>query len=289
MDKSVNRPYSHQLQVIIYFLMLIVLPTLGTITAIILAFQGHFSWDNVIMCIALTVLTELGITMGFHRMLVHQSFTAHPVVRFILLMLGSMALQGPPSNWASIHLKHHANTDVEDDPHSPTFKGWLHAHCGWIFSIDPEVHLQARQTFGKKFQQDKMVTFFDATFFAWSMLGLFIPFLIGGLEGLLWGGFVRLFLALNFTWSVNSFCHILGGRMFNTQDASKNNFIVGILAMGEGWHNNHHAFPRSAFHGLAWWQFDLSGYLIWMLEKLRLVKQVYRVPEEILQDKLITK
>mgnify|MGYP003337733353 FL=1 len=103
MDKSVNRPYSHQLQVIIYFLMLIVLPTLGTITAIILAFQGHFSWDNVIMCIALTVLTELGITMGFHRMLVHQSFTAHPVVRFILLMLGSMALQGPPSNWASIH------------------------------------------------------------------------------------------------------------------------------------------------------------------------------------------
>jgi stearoyl-CoA desaturase (delta-9 desaturase) len=149
--------------------------------------------------------------------------------------------------------------------------------------------LQARQTFGKKFQQDKMVTFFDATFFAWSMLGLLIPFLIGGLNGLLWGGFVRLFLALNFTWSVNSICHIFGGKMFKTEDASKNNFLVGILAMGEGWHNNHHAFPRSAFHGLAWWQFDLSGYIIWILEKLRLVKHVYRVPEDILQDKLITK
>ena len=120
--------------------MLIVLPGLGTITAIILAFQGHISWQDVILCISLTILTELGITLGFHRMLVHQSFTANPVVKFILLMLGSMALQGAPSSWASIHLKHHANTDVEDDPHSPTFKGWLHAHCGWIFTMDPEVH-----------------------------------------------------------------------------------------------------------------------------------------------------
>jgi len=268
--------------------MLIVIPTLGTLTALYLAFLGQITWLDIILCISMVILTELGITMGFHRMLVHQSFIAHPIVKFILLMLGSMALQGPASNWASVHLKHHAHTDDDDDPHSPTVKGWLHSHCGWIFTMKHDEHISARQTFGKKFQQDKMVQFFDATFFVWSMIGLFIPFLIGGLNGLLWGGFVRLFLALNFTWSVNSFCHIIGGRMFNTPDKSKNNLIVGILAMGEGWHNNHHAFPRSAFHGMAWWQIDISGYIIRLLEILHLVKNVYRVPNAVMQEKLIS-
>lgn len=268
--------------------MLIVIPTLGTLTALYLAFLGQITWLDIILCISMVILTELGITVGFHRMLVHQSFIAHPIVKFILLMLGSMALQGPASNWASVHLKHHAHTDDDDDPHSPTVKGWLHSHCGWIFTMAHDEHISARQTFGKKFQQDKMVQFFDATFFVWSMIGLFIPFLIGGLNGLLWGGFVRLFLALNFTWSVNSFCHIIGGRMFNTADKSKNNFIVGILAMGEGWHNNHHAFPRSAFHGMAWWQIDISGYIIRLLEILHLVKNVYRVPNAVMHEKLIS-
>lgn len=280
--------FQQQLQTSLYFLMLIVIPTLGTLTALYLAFLGQITWLDIILCISMVILTELGITMGFHRMLVHQSFIAHPIVKFILLMLGSMALQGPASNWASVHLKHHAHTDEDDDPHSPTVKGWLHSHCGWIFTMKHDEHISARQTFGKKFQQDKMVQFFDATFFVWSMIGLFIPFLIGGLNGLLWGGFVRLFLALNFTWSVNSFCHIIGGRMFNTADKSKNNFIVGILAMGEGWHNNHHAFPRSAFHGMAWWQIDISGYIIRLLEILHLVKNVYRVPNAVMQEKLIS-
>ncbi|GDX65596.1 stearoyl-CoA 9-desaturase [Chlorobiota bacterium] len=280
--------FQQQLQTSLYFLMLIVIPTLGTLTALYLAFLGQITWLDIILCISMVILTELGITMGFHRMLVHQSFIAHPIVKFILLMLGSMALQGPASNWASVHLKHHAHTDDDDDPHSPTVKGWLHSHCGWIFTMAHDEHISARQTFGKKFQQDKMVQFFDATFFVWSMIGLFIPFLIGGLNGLLWGGFVRLFLALNFTWSVNSFCHIIGGRMFNTPDKSKNNLIVGILAMGEGWHNNHHAFPRSAFHGMAWWQIDISGYIIRLLEILHLVKNVYRVPNAVMQEKLIS-
>jgi stearoyl-CoA desaturase (delta-9 desaturase) len=284
----VSDRFQQQLQTSLYFLMLIVIPTLGTLTALYLAFLGQITWLDIILCISMVILTELGITMGFHRMLVHQSFIAHPIVKFILLMLGSMALQGPASNWASVHLKHHAHTDEDDDPHSPTVKGWLHSHCGWIFTMKHDEHISARQTFGKKFQQDKMVQFFDATFFVWSMIGLFIPFLIGGLNGLLWGGFVRLFLALNFTWSVNSFCHIIGGRMFNTADKSKNNLIVGILAMGEGWHNNHHAFPRSAFHGMAWWQIDISGYIIRLLEILHLVKNVYRVPNAIMQEKLIS-
>lgn len=107
----------------------------------------------------MVILTELGITMGFHRMLVHQSFIAHPIVKFILLMLGSMALQGPASNWASVHLKHHAHTDDDDDPHSPTVKGWLHSHCGWIFTMAHDEHISARQTFGKNFNKTKWFSF----------------------------------------------------------------------------------------------------------------------------------
>jgi stearoyl-CoA desaturase (delta-9 desaturase) len=267
--------------------MLVALPVLGTVAAIWLAVLGDFSWSDIVLCLSLTVLTELGITLGFHRMLVHQSFVAHPVVKFILLMFGTMALQGPPTNWASVHLKHHAHTDEEDDPHSPTVKGWLHSHLGWIFTMKHDEYSAARQTFGKKFQSDKMVQFFDATFFLWTIVGFIVPFLIGGLSGLLWGGFVRLLLALNFTWSVNSVCHIVGSRMFRTTDQSRNNFLVGILAMGEGWHNNHHAFPRSAFHGMAWWQIDISGYIIRVLEKLRLVKNVYRVPAKVLEEKML--
>ncbi len=107
-----------------------------------------------------------------------------------------------------------------------------------------------------------------------------IPYLLGGWTGVLWGGLVRMFLTHHVTWSVNSICHIFGARMFDTPDRSKNNWLVGLLAFGEGWHNNHHAFPRSAFHGLRWWQFDLSAYIIRGLEQLGLIWNVWRIPTE---------
>jgi stearoyl-CoA desaturase (delta-9 desaturase) len=129
--------------------------------------------------------------------------------------------------------------------------------------------------------QDPLVVFISRTFALWVLLSLVIPFAIGGWTGLLWGGFVRIFLIHHVTWSVNSICHTFGKREFATNDRSRNEWIVGLLAFGEGWHNNHHAFPRSAFHGLHCWQFDLSGYVIWTLERLGLVKEVYRVTPEI--------
>ena len=112
----------------------------------------------------------------------------------------------------------------------------------------------------------------------WAVLSLLIPFALGGWTGLLWGGLVRMFLTHHVTWSVNSVCHTFGKREFETNDQSRNEWIVGLLAFGEGWHNNHHAFPRSAFHGLHWWQFDLSAYLIWTFERLGLARDVYRIP-----------
>jgi stearoyl-CoA desaturase (delta-9 desaturase) len=131
-----------------------------------------------------------------------------------------------------------------------------------------------------------MVMFMTRTFFVWVALGFVIPYLLGGWTGVLWGGLVRIFLTHHVTWSVNSVCHTFGRRMFETSDESKNQWLVGLLAFGEGWHNNHHAFPRSAFHGLRWWQFDLSAYIIRLLEWTGLAWDVWRVPAESLKARL---
>ena len=147
-----------------------------------------------------------------------------------------------------------------------------HAHVGWIFHevADPD-------TYGSWLKKDPVVVWVDRTWWIWGILGVAIPFAIGGWSGLLWGGLVRICLTHHVTWSVNSICHTFGGRPYATKDASRNNWLVGLLAFGEGWHNNHHAFPRSAFHGMEWWQFDLSSWLIRGLEATNLVWNVQRI------------
>ena len=137
--------------------------------------------------------------------------------------------------------------------------------------------------YGKWLLNDPLVMAVSKTFFAWAALGFVIPYILGGWTGVLWGGLVRVFLLNHVTWSVNSVCHTFGTRMFDTTDRSKNNWLVGLLAFGEGWHNNHHAFPRSAFHGLRWWQVDISAYIIRGLERLGLAQQVWRIPTERLE------
>jgi stearoyl-CoA desaturase (delta-9 desaturase) len=258
-------------------LVAVVVPLIATIYAICSLWERAVNWLDLALLLSLYTLTALGITIGFHRMLTHRSFHAHPVVKFILLVLGSMALEGPALQWAATHVKHHAQSDRQGDPHSPV-EGFFHAHIGWMFQdsmADPNVYC-------KNLVKDPIVVFVSRTFFLWVALSLLIPFALGGWTGLLWGGLVRLFLAHHVTWSVNSVCHTFGKRAFETPDRSHNEWIIGILALGEGWHNNHHAFPRSAFHGLHWWQFDLSGYIIRALERVGLVHEVYRVPAEML-------
>jgi len=196
-------------------------------------------------------------------------------MRAVLLALGCMPLQGNPIEWAATHLKHHAVSDREGDPHSP-MEGFWHAHFGWLFGVG--VGTADTNVYCRHLLKDPVVMFISRTFFLWVILSLAIPFALGGWTGLLWGGLVRIFLTHHVTWSVNSVCHTFGKREFETNDQSHNEWIVGLLGFGEGWHNNHHAFPRSAFHGLHWWQFDLSGYLIWTLERLGLAHDVYRIP-----------
>jgi stearoyl-CoA desaturase (Delta-9 desaturase) len=256
----------------IVMLVVVVLPFLATLLAIELLWQRAVNWTDLALLIAFNVIGGLGVTVGFHRMLTHRSFQPHPIVKFIFLVFGSMAVEGPALQWAAIHIKHHAHADRDGDPHSPV-EGFWHAHMGWMFkSTDADPN-----TYCRNLVRDPMVVFVSRTFFLWVILSLAIPFAIGGWTGLLWGGLVRIFFTHHITWSVNSVCHTFGKREFETRDQSRNEWIVGLLGLGEGWHNNHHAFPRSAFHGLHWWQFDLSGYVIWTLERVGLVRDVYRV------------
>jgi stearoyl-CoA desaturase (delta-9 desaturase) len=253
-------------------LVVVTVPLLATLLAIALLWERAAHWSDLVLLVIMYGLVGLGVTVGFHRMLTHRSFRPHPVVKFLLLVLGSMSIEGPALDWAATHIKHHAQADRPGDPHSP-LEGFFHAHIGWLFNgmADPDVYC-------RHLARDKMVVFVSRTFLLWTVLSLLIPFAIGGWSGLLWAGLVRIFLTHHVTWSVNSVCHTFGKREFETNDQSHNEWIVGLLAFGEGWHNNHHAFPRSAFHGLHWWQFDMSGYFIWTLERLSLAHDVYRIP-----------
>ena len=244
--------------------------------------HGCTTTDLILLLVGYT-LCALGITVGFHRMLTHKGFEAPGWYRAFFLICGSMALQGPALKWAATHIQHHANSDDEDDPHSPV-ASFFHGHVGWILDdFQPDVPRYAGPLL-----KDKLVVFISNTFFLWVALSLVIPFTIGylidgpggGWHGLLWGGLVRIFLNHHVTWAVNSVCHTYGNREFVTTDSSTNHLLIGLLAMGEGWHNNHHAFPRSANHGMHWWQIDPSAYIINISEKLGIITKVVRIAPE---------
>jgi len=234
------------------------------------------------------LLTGLGITVGFHRLFTHQSFETNPVVKFIFGILGSMAVQGPLLHWVALHRIHHQHSDDHDDPHTPhghgsgvlgILKGLWHGHMGWLFRKEPPDLMR----YVKDLRKSKLLRSVSALFPLWVALGLIFPtiagwLLIGGwkgaLLGLLWGGLARICLVHHVTWSINSVCHLWGRQPYPVDDHSRNNFIVGVLALGEGWHNNHHAFPTSARHGLKWWQPDMSYWVIRVLAFLKLAWNV---------------
>ncbi|MGB8841760.1 MAG: fatty acid desaturase [Aliidongia sp.] len=276
----------------------IVTPALGTIVALALAVHGTVLPGRLELTVALILilLTELGVTVGFHRLFVHRSFTAPRPVRVILGILGSMAAQGPPLFWAAAHRHHHVTSDRPDDPHSPHGTGrlpfrMLHAHLAWMLALR-EQHEQFRLI--HDLLRDRAVVFVSLWYPAWVALGLLIPGAVSGLwhgsvmgavSGLLWGGLVRMFLVHHATWSVNSLGHIAGRQRFLTKDESRNNVFVALITLGEGWHNNHHAFPYSARHGFAWWEFDPSWLAIRLLAWLGIAREV-RLPRP---DQMATK
>jgi stearoyl-CoA desaturase (delta-9 desaturase) len=253
-------------------------------------------WRDLAILGAVYILTGLGITVGFHRLLTHRSFKTSKALRGILAALGSAAIEGPVISWVADHRKHHTFSDTDGDPHSPhvghgggwrgTLRGLFHAHMGWLF-----IHTErgAKRRFAGDLMDDPVISFVDRTFLLWAVIGLAVPFALGyaiggtlvaGLTALLWGGAVRVFLLHHFTYSINSVCHVFGRRQFATDDESRNVIWLALPTFGEAWHNNHHAFPTSAVHGLRRWELDPSAAVIWSLERLGLVWDVVRISPE---------
>ena len=272
------------------------IPFAGVLLAITLLWNNAVGWTDLGLMLVLYVLMGFGITIGFHRMLTHRAFEAIAPLKATLLVLGSMAIQGPAIAWAVDHRTHHAFSDKEGDPHSPhhgfagglggQLRGLLHAHMGWMFAVNPAADVQR---YAKDLLDDPLVRFIDRTFLLWAVLGFVVPFWIGyaitgtwkgALTGLLWGGLVRLFLNHHVTWSVNSICHYFGRRPFAAHDQSTNNWVLALPSLGESWHHNHHVFPSSAVHGLGRAQVDLSALMIAVWEKLGWVRNVRRPTHE---------
>jgi stearoyl-CoA desaturase (delta-9 desaturase) len=246
-------------------------PPIGVLLAVRLLWERATSWGDIALLAALYVPVFMGMSVGYHRYLTHRSFKTYPAVKALLLVLGSMALQGHPILWVANHRKHHALSDRDGDIHSPV-DGFFHAHLGWMMKGYAADH----RIYARDLHQDPLVVWISRQYVLWALLTLAIPLMLGGWSGLLWGGFVRVFLVHHVTFSVASICHTFGTRPYRTRDRSGNVWLMGVLALGEGWHNNHHAFPRSAVHGLEWWQFDLSGLAIRLMERLGLVWDVQR-------------
>jgi stearoyl-CoA desaturase (Delta-9 desaturase) len=260
-------------------------------------------WSDIAVFGILYMLTGLGVTVGFHRLFTHRSFATSSALRGVFAALGSVAIEGPVISWVADHRKHHAFADQPGDPHSPhvdhgvglrgALRGLAHAHMGWLF-----LHNQrgARKRYAPDLLADPVVRFVDRTFVFWALGGLAAAFglgwLIGGtlsaaLTGLLWGGAVRLLVLHHVTYSINSLCHFFGRKRFDTGDESRNLAWLSLLSFGEAWHNNHHAFPTSAAHGMRWWEIDIASTVIRGLERVGLVWDVVRIDPARQQKKLL--
>lgn len=273
-----------------------VAPLIGVLVAMVLLWNRLFSWSDLVALVVMYTICAFGISTGYHRMLTHRSFKTTRPIYLALATAGAMAGQGPPIIWAAHHRRHHRVADREGDPHSPhlgfepgvkgILKGLWHAHLGWLFDVDLR---SEPMRYCPDLVRDKALRWLSEKFVLVVAAGIVLPGLIGlaltgtltgALTGALWGGLVRLFLVNHMTYAVNSVGHYFGRRRFGTQDHSRNVAWLAIPSFGEAWHNNHHAFPRSARHGMKWWEVDLSAIFIWSLEKVGLASHVIRIDPE---------
>jgi stearoyl-CoA desaturase (delta-9 desaturase) len=281
----------------------IVGPLVGLLVAIGLLWGRMVGPTELAMLAVGYLLTGLGVTVGFHRLFTHRSFQTYPAVRYAFAVLGQLAIEGNVITWVADHRKHHRFSDHEGDPHSPhagfgdgvweALRGLWHAHTGWLFSLEGRAE-QAR--YAKDLLQDRGMRIIAKLFLPMMLASLLIPALIGWaliggwygfLAGLVWGGAIRIFLLHHITFSINSICHFWGRRRFRCEDESRNVWWLSWISFGESWHNNHHAFPTSASHGLRLRELDPGALAIWAMEKLGLAWQVVRIPPEKQSRKLV--
>jgi stearoyl-CoA desaturase (delta-9 desaturase) len=267
------------------FTALLVLSTLGTAAAIMLAYRDGISSLEVGCFAVAYLLPAFGVAIGYHRLFAHRAFETGPRVRTAFAVLAHLSVQGSVTNWVAWHRRHHAYSDQEGDVHSPhrygpgfwsKLKGFWWSHVGWMLYVDdPEP-----ERWVPDLLRDPVVQRVDRWIVLWMVLTFVVPALCGlliggtvdaGLKALLWGGPVRHFVMWNITWSINSVTHLFGQRPFVSRDRSGNVAWLALPSLGESWHNNHHAFPNTARNSLAWWQVDLSWYVLRGLRALGLV------------------
>ncbi|MEO9119812.1 MAG: acyl-CoA desaturase [Solirubrobacteraceae bacterium] len=273
------------------------LPVISLAFVVWQLWDSFLGWNDIFVFMVMYALTGIGVTVGFHRLFTHRAFRTTPAVRGLLAILGSAAIEGPVISWVADHRKHHAFSDQEGDPHSPhvghgsgwagAVRGLLHAHVGWLFI---HTHRGRRTRYTPDLLGDPVVSWVDRTFLVWAIGGLAMAFGLGvlfggrlrdGVTGLLWGGAVRMLILHHVTYSINSLCHFFGRRRFATRDESRNLAWLAPLSLGEAWHNNHHAFPTAAGHGMERWQIDPSALVIRGLERLGLAWDVvWTSPEQ---------
>src|SRR5829696_7645028 len=280
----------------------VVLPFVCFIAAVPMLWNRLLGPLDVILFIAMYAVSTMGITVGFHRLLTHRAFATYKPVEYLFAISGSMAVEGPVTGWVTDHRRHHAHADEEGDPHSPhvghggglagTLRGLWHAHLGWLFDHPTA---EGAERFAPDLVEDRWMRLISRLFVVWAGLGFAIPFGLGWLAGgtlasaltaLFWAGLVRVFLVHHVTFSINSICHYFGRRRFATDDRSTNVFWLAIPSLGEAWHHNHHAFPRSALHGLRWWEVDIGGLVIQAMRRLGLVWNVVQITAERQQQRM---
>ncbi len=283
-------------------LFVVVVPFIAFVAAVVLLWNRLVDTSDLVIFFVMYCAAGLGVTIGFHRLLTHRAFQTHKPLQYFWAILGQMAVQGPVIDWVADHRKHHAHTDQPGDPHSPhvdredgwkgALRGLYHAHMGWLLMN----HGQAqRSQYARDLTEDPGMRRINRSFHWIVLAGLVIPFLMGlaidrtiegALTGLLWGGPVRMFFQHHVTWSINSVCHFFGRRRFDVEDHSTNVFWLALPSFGESWHHNHHAFPRSAEHGLKWYELDVSASIIKLMKQTGLAWNVTIISPERQQQKL---
>ncbi|MDQ6781567.1 MAG: fatty acid desaturase [Candidatus Eremiobacteraeota bacterium] len=247
---------------------------------------GFFSWSGLAVMFVLWYLTgAVGISLCFHRTLTHRSLALFKPLEYFMAFLGTLALEGGPIEWVSTHRIHHAYTDREGDPHD-AHRGLLWTHIDWLYQPnEARPDIAEQQRYAPDLWRDPVYRFLNKFPLAFQVLLAIGLFALGGWSWVVWGIFARLVMVYHITWLVNSAAHRFGYRSFRTGDRSTNCWWVALLTWGEGWHNNHHAFPFSARHGLQWYEFDVSWFTIRLLKALRLARAV-RLPTAAMLERL---
>jgi stearoyl-CoA desaturase (Delta-9 desaturase) len=278
----------------------VVVPFVGVLVAIVMLWNKAVDATDLAILAVMYLLTGLGITVGFHRLLTHRAFQTYPWFERVWAVLGSLAVEGSVLDWVADHRKHHAHADQEGDPHSPHvghgsgLRGLWYAHTGWLLETQGQADWKRYATelyedpkmrkIGKRFPWLVVATLAIPTLLGFVLHGFTLE---GALRGYIWGGLVRIFFVHHVTWSVNSVCHFFGRRRFEIEDQSTNVGWLALFSFGESWHHNHHAFPRSAYHGLRWYEVDPSGLIISGLQRVGLAWNVVRIAPERQQAKTV--